>query len=261
MRKLDYTKLTDLIVKDIKDYFEQAGFGKAVIGLSGGIDSAVVAHLAVLALGYDRVTGLIMPSIQSNKLSEEDAQLIASYLGIETITLPLKELQEGFKILLRGHNLYNNFDDDVRIGNAAARFRMILLFDYASAYKCLVLGTENKSEHYLGYFTLFGDSASCIEPIRHLFKTEVFELAKYLQIPEKIINKKPSADLWSGQTDEGELGFTYKDVDEFIHAYENGLPMILTPAYEKIYKHINKVDFKHHIPYIIPDHTKECIIG
>jgi NAD+ synthase len=139
----------------------------------------------------------------------------------------------------------------LRSGNVAARVRMITLFDYAATNKCLVLGTENKSEHYLGYFTLFGDNASCIEPIRELLKTEVYDLARYLGIPKEIINKAPSADLWEGQTDEGELGFTYAAADRVIGLLEQGIGSD-DEQYKKIIAHINHVAFKNKLPYVVP---------
>lgn len=238
-----------ILVQRLKDVFKDNGHTKAVLGLSGGIDSAVVYALLVRALGVEHVTALLMPNgEQSAKESCLDARML------------LDQVRGTYALINIGHSVaalcpfcvYPGCDSEfkTRFGNVAARCRMIVLFDYASATHSLVVGTENKSEHILGYFTLFGDSASCVEPIQGLYKTEVFEIAKHLpEIPQSIIDKKPSADLWAGQTDEGELGFTYLEADKFSCGRGDELS---EDVRGRINQRIKSVGFKHRIPYVIP---------
>lgn len=203
--------LEKVLVNFIKQEFGRFGFKKAIVGLSGGIDSTVAAYLAVKALGKQDVHGLILPYKTSSKSSISDAFLIAKKLGIKTKIIDLTPAADG---------LINSIGDgklnQVRKGNILARLRMICLYDYSHKVGGLVLGTGNKSEILLGYTTLFGDSACAINPIGDLYKTQVWQLAELLKIPKSIIKKKPSADLWIGQTDENELGFTYKEVDKLL---------------------------------------------
>jgi len=202
--------LVKVLVDFIKQETSRFGIKKCVIGLSGGIDSAVSAYLAVQALGKRNVLGILLPYKQSSPDSIRDALIIVKDLGIKSriinVTGPVDAILET-----------NGKIDKVRKGNIIARMRMICLYDMSNEYKGLVLGTSNKTELLLGYSTIFGDAASAINPLGDLYKTQVWQLAKLLKIPAKIIRKKPSADLWTGQSDEGELGFTYKDVDELLY--------------------------------------------
>ena len=188
----------------------RAGFSKAVIGLSGGVDSAVSCALAAQALGPKNVLAVRMPYETSSQDSLEHAQLLIDLLGVKSITIPITEMVEP---------LYKQFLDmgKLRRGNVMARARMILLYDQSAAFNGLVVGTSNKTEILLGYSTQFGDSAAAINPIGDLYKAQLYQLAKALDIPAEIINKPPSADLWEGQTDEDELGFTYEEVDKLLH--------------------------------------------
>jgi NAD+ synthase len=262
MRKLNYAKVASVIVADLKGYFEQSGFKKAVIGLSGGLDSAVVYALCVRALGADNVYGIAMPVGNSSHKSLEHAVLVSVKFGGELIRLDLGNAHRAIisvsDYLTMGQEEEENKQRHVRHGNVAARLRMIILFDFSAKLHALVMGTENLSEHNLGYFTLFGDAASCVEPIRNLYKTEVFGLARELGVPEEIINKPPTADLWQGQTDEGELGFTYKEADEFIDKLlkQPDVAQLRPPLSEieqKVFKQVRKVSFKHTIPHVVPD--------
>jgi NAD+ synthase len=211
----DFQEMKDLaLVKSALIYFireeiTKFGFRKGVLGLSGGVDSSVVAYLMVEALGPENCEFLIMPYKTTSKESVEDALLVSSILRVEPkvidITPFVDPIIERFGI-----------KDKNRIGNIQARIRMILLYDRSAEINGLVVGTSNKTELLLGYGTLFGDLAHAINPLGDLYKTEVWELARFLGVPERIINKKPSADLWPGQTDEDELGLSYKEADEIL---------------------------------------------
>ena len=256
----NYGQVTDNLIVGIQDYFTSAGYTDGVLGLSGGIDSAVVFVLGVKALGAARMHALLMPNGRQSSLeSISHAKLLINAFAnkgnhpIIDIHPMVEAIAKTF--ILNSEKLGSHKPlSTLRSGNVAARVRMITLFDYAAANKCLVLGTENKSEYYLGYFTLFGDNASCIEPIRELLKTEVYDLARYLGIPKEIINKAPSADLWEGQTDEGELGFTYAEVDKVIELLEsvNTGMMLADNKYKQIIDHIRKVAFKNKLPHVVP---------
>ena len=198
------------VVKVLTDFIRtevlKAGFGKVVVGLSGGIDSSLSAALAVRALGAGNVIGLLMPYETSNPDSLADAKMLARELGVSHRLVEITPMVKPFFEM-------NPEMDSVRRGNVMARMRMIVLYDISAAEKALVLGTGNKTEYLLGYCTLWGDSACAIDPLGDLYKNQVRALAAYLNLPEKIIKKEPSADLWAGQTDEGELGFTYEQAD------------------------------------------------
>lgn len=199
-----------LLVDFLRDESHKAGFKKGVIGLSGGVDSSVVAFLAVEALGPENVLGVIMPYRTSNPQSKSDAEAVASQLGITTETVDITPMVDP---LLQ----HSRIIDKVRSGNIMARQRMIILYDRSSALNALVFGTSNKTEVFLGYGTLFGDTACALNPLGDLYKTQVWQLAEFLGVPRAIIQKKPSADLWEGQTDEDEFGFTYKRVDQLLY--------------------------------------------
>ena len=235
MRKLDYAKVEKNLVTFIQDTFEKAGFKKAVIGLSGGIDSAISAALLVKALGKDYVTAINMPYEGIEKSGNEDvsdAKKISEHLGIKCFEQDITDAVDSFSTIM-GNNIFFGSRDEgfiipeyMRLGNIMARVRMITLFDYSSANHSLVVGTENKTEGAtdpktgqggFGYFTLWGDAASCIEPICELYKVEIFELAKYLGLPQFIIDKKPSARLWLDHEDEKEMGIEYKDADPILN--------------------------------------------
>jgi NAD+ synthase len=203
------------LVNFLKEQINKSGFKKAVIGLSGGVDSSVSFFLAVEALGKDNVLAVMMPYKASSPESIAHAQQIAKQLGVRSILVDITPMAEEFKKLLPDL-------DRVRLGNVLARLRMITLYDFSAKENALVIGTSNKTEILLGYGTLFGDTACAINPLGDLYKTQVWELAKELGVPVDIINKTPSADLWAGQTDEGELGFLYNDVDKlFVEMIDN----------------------------------------
>lgn len=207
MRSLDYDVVIERIVSFIREKVKEASATGVVIGISGGIDSATTAYLAVNALGKEKVLGLIMPYYENGDV--EDAKLVCKNLGIEYKLINIKPIVDEFE------NAVSELDVKSK-GNIMARTRMILLYAHANSMNRLVLGTSNRSELLTGYFTKWGDGASDYAPLINLYKTEVWELAKRLGVPEKIIQKKPTAGLWEGQTDEDELGISYKLLDEIL---------------------------------------------
>lgn len=212
--KIDLNINTDLVngllTRFIHSEISRTGYQRAVIGISGGIDSALVAYLAVSALGAENVLGVRMPYKTSSQDSLDHAQLVINALGMPSLTLPITDMADG---------LIGKFPEmsNMRKGNIMARCRMITLYDQSEAFKGLVIGTGNKTEILLGYSTLFGDSACAFNPIGDLFKTQVRQLSRALNIPTQVVVKPPSADLWMGQTDEQELGFTYEEVDRLLY--------------------------------------------
>lgn len=202
--------LEETLVNFLKDEVEKTGFKKVVLGLSGGIDSALVAFLAAKAFGPENVLGVMMPYKSSSKESVEHAQLVVDASGIRSKKVEITPMVDPYFDL-------NPDMSSLRRGNVMARERMIILFDHAAKENALVLGTSNKTEILLGYSTQFGDSASAVNPIGDLYKAQVWALSKHIGVPREVIEKKPSADLWEGQTDEQELGFSYKMADEILY--------------------------------------------
>jgi len=201
--------LRKILVGFIENEVHKMGFRRAVIGVSGGVDSALSAFLAAQALGPESVWGLIMPYRTSSPESVAHAQLVVQKLKIHSALIDITPMIDAY---------FERFPeaDVLRRGNKMARERMTILYDHSAVLSALVLGTSNKSELMLGYGTLYGDMASAINPLGDLFKTQVWQLARHVGVPEEIMQKKPSADLWEGQTDEEELGFTYEEVDQVL---------------------------------------------
>jgi NAD+ synthase len=210
----DLTINTDLARKILTSFIHseitRSGFSHAVIGLSGGIDSALSCYLAAEALGPQNVLAVRMPYRTSSADSLKHAQMVIDALGVQSMTVDITCMVDA---------LYAQFPDanNGRRGNAMARSRMIVLYDQSEAFRGLVVGTGNKTEILLGYTTLYGDSASALNPLGDLYKTQVRQLSRAMGMPEAIVQKPPSADLWTGQTDEGELGFTYEQVDQLLY--------------------------------------------
>jgi NAD+ synthase len=198
-----------ILTRFIKTEINRAGFSRAVINLSGGLDSSLSCYLAVEALGAENVLALCLPYKSSSPDSAEHAQLVIDTLGVKSLTIPISDMADA---------LINQFPDMDRIrqGNIMARLRMVVLYDQSQAFRGLAVGTGNKTEILLGYTTLYGDSASALNPLGDLYKTQVRQLAKAVGVPQVILEKPPTADLWLGQTDEGELGFTYAEVDQLL---------------------------------------------
>lgn len=201
--------VTEILVRFLKGEAGKFGFQRAVLGLSGGVDSAVSASLAARAFGAQNVLAVMMPYRTSNPDSERDARRVIDALGIASRKVDITAMAEGY---FEEHGI----TDRMRRGNVMARSRMIVLYDLSVEWKGLVIGTSNKTELLLGYSTQFGDAASALNPLGDLYKHQVFQLARHLGLPREVIEKAPSADLFAGQTDEAELGFTYAEVDRLL---------------------------------------------
>jgi NAD+ synthase len=238
-----------ILVKFIHSEITRAGFSRALIGLSGGIDSALSCTLAVEALGAENVLAIRMPAPTSSPESLEHAQLVIDATGVQSMTVPIGDMIEP---------IFKRFPDagNLRQGNIMARTRMIILYDQSADFNGLVVGTGNKTEILLGYSTLFGDSACAFNPIGDLYKAQVRQLARAMGVPEVIVNKPPSADLWAGQTDEAELGFTYDAVDRLLYLLidERYSPEDCIKAgierdfIEQVLKRIKRTQFKRIMP-------------
>lgn len=208
--EIDTALARRLAVDFIREEVTGVGFKRAVAGLSGGVDSSLVAFLTAEALGPENVLGIRMPYETSSQESFDHAGLVIEALGIRHDTVEITPMVKP---------LFEQFPDmsPVRKGNTMARQRMIVLYDQSAAFGGLVMGTSNKTEALLGYTTLFGDNAAALQPIGDLYKAQVRQLARAVGVPDVIVDKPPSADLWPGQTDEGELGYTYDEVDQLLY--------------------------------------------
>ncbi|ADU96724.1 NAD+ synthase [Thermovibrio ammonificans] len=234
----------------IREELQKAGFSKAVVGLSGGVDSSLAAFLAVKALGNNNVIGISMPYRTSSPSSREDAKLVAQVLGIEFHEIDITPQIDAY---------YSRFQeaDPVRKGNKMARERMSILYDFAHWKGALVIGTSNKSELLIGYSTRWGDSAHDVNPLGDLYKTQVWQLAEFTGVPERIVKKKPSADLWPGQTDEGEIGLTYRELDQILIGYVDlrlssaELKKLFEPKkVERVLSMVKRSQYKRKLPII-----------
>jgi NAD+ synthase len=194
----------------IKSEVTRVGYSRAVINLSGGLDSALSCALAVEALGAENVLALRLPYRTSSPDSLEHAQLMIDKFKVQSKTIDITNMVDP--LIEHDPDMSNT-----RKGNIMARSRMIVLYDQSEVFKGLPIGTSNKTEILLGYSTMWGDMASAINPIGDLYKTQVRQLSRALEVPSPIVDKAPSADLWAGQTDEGELGFTYEQVDKLLY--------------------------------------------
>ena len=253
MNKLDLNlkEVHSELVEFLRESFKKAGFSKAVLGLSGGIDSALVAYLLRDALGKENVLAIMMPYKSSNPDSLNHAKLVIEDLKINSKTIEITDMIDAY---------FKNEKEatSLRMGNKMARERMSILFDYSSKENALVVGTSNKTEIYLGYSTQFGDSACALNPIGDLYKTNIWDLSRYLKIPNELIEKKPSADLWEGQTDEQEMGLTYKEADQVLYRMleENKtVEEVLAEGFNKdlvdnIVRRMNRSEYKRRMPLI-----------
>jgi NAD+ synthase len=249
-------KATEKIVDFIAKSFRSAGFSLAVIAASGGVDSSTSLALTVRALEVGNVFPVLLPYGDMYAQGVTDAKSVAQSLGVPDKNIEIVDV----KPMVDAAVAPDPSMDNVRRGNIMARTRMTVLFDRAKKHKALVVGTENRTEHLLGYFTRFGDEASDVEPLRNLYKTQVYRLARFLKIPKKILEKKPTAGLWEGQTDEGEFGFTYKDADEVLSLlYDEKLSVddivnrgLSREIVDKVVAHAQNNSFKHHLP-LVPD--------
>jgi len=241
----------EVLVRFIRNEITRTGFRRAVFGLSGGIDSSVVAYLAVRALGPANVLAVTMPYKTSSDATRDDSRAVIEALGLQSIQIPITAQVDAYFATV-------GEPSRMRLANKCARERMTVLYDQSAAFEGLVLGTSNKTELVLGYGTQFGDLASAINPIGDLYKTQLRALAVHLGVPRTILDKPPSGDLWVGQTDEGELGFTYDDVDRLLvllvdrrwqpaQLVEAGFPLELI---ERVIKMIRRNQYKRRLPVI-----------
>jgi NAD+ synthase len=207
--EIDTDLTTRIITGFIKDQIEKVGMKRAVLALSGGIDSALSAYLSARALGPENVLAVRMPYRTSAEASLIDADTVIEDLGLPSLTVEITPMVDP---------LIERFPDmsNVRKGNIMARQRMIVAYDQSVDWGGLVMGTSNKTEFLLGYSTIYGDSGVALQPIADLYKAQVRQLARAIGVPQAIIDKAPSADLWAGQTDEDELGFSYNEVDQVL---------------------------------------------
>lgn len=201
--------VTDLLVSFLREEVATAGMSRALVGLSGGVDSAVSAALCARAFGPENVLCVRLPYRTSDPRSEEDAKRVARELGVAERRVDISGMADGYLASAPGL-------DARRRGNVLARCRMIVLYDLSVEWKGLVVGTSNKTELLLGYTTQWGDAAHALNPLGDLYKHQVYQLALHLELPREVLEKAPSADLFEGQTDEAELGFRYADVDRLL---------------------------------------------
>ena len=250
----DSEKAITTIKRFITGKLLQSGLDGYVIGLSGGIDSALSATLAVEAVGKEKVYGILMPYKTSSESSVTDAMELVHKLGIEHTKIDISPMIDIY------FNEINN-ENKLRAGNKMARERMSILFDYAHKLNRLVLGTGNRTEICLGYTTWYGDSACSLNPVGQLYKTEVRQLSKLLGVPQSIINKPPSADLWAGQTDEDEIGVTYSQIDSLLmQIVDNGIDSLAKlqelefnqTDISRVISMLNRNAFKRNAPEIAP---------
>jgi NAD+ synthase len=232
----------------VRQQVHDQGFERVVLGLSGGVDSAVVAALCARALGPRNVSVLLLPYKASARASREDAMAVADGLDLKPENVDITPMADAY---FDGRDL-----DALRKGNVLARLRMVVIFDTAKKLGALVAGTGNKTETWLGYSTWYGDSACSFLPIGDLYKTQVWQLAAWLNLPVRVITKDPSADLWPGQTDEGELGIRYAEADRILHAllYRGKSPAnVIAEGFsrervETVVKQIKATQFKRDLP-------------
>lgn len=239
---------------------DAAGLDTYVLGLSGGVDSACAAALAVRAVGPERLITVKLPARTSSPASQADAEAVEAALGLppeRRLLVEVGPMVDGWRAAIGDAD-----PEPLRIGNVAARARMVVLWDLAAKYRGIVLGTENRTESLLGYFTIYGDAGSAVEPITGLYKSQIWALSDYLGVPRSVVDKPPTADLWAGQTDESELGMRYADADRVLYwavdrgsspgetAERTGLP---ESAVATVLARHRATAFKREIPYRITE--------
>jgi NAD+ synthase len=255
--QMDTALVRKILVEFLRQEIGKVGFCRAVVNLSGGIDSALSCYLAVEALGAQNVLAIRLPYRTSSPDSLEHAQRVIDALGVPSLTVDITPAVEP---------LFERLPDmsPNRRGNVMARMRMVVLYDQSAAWNGLPVGTSNKTELLLGYGTLFGDMASAVNPLGDLYKTQVRQLAAAVGVPQPIIDKPPSADLWIGQTDEGEMGVTYEQVDRLLYllvderySLDEAIAAGFDRAYvERVWKMVRVNSFKRRLPLIAKVSTR-----
>ena len=248
---LNYVLVEDILLAFIRNEISKVGFQSAVLGLSGGIDSAVVCELAARALGPENVLAVLMPYRTSSPESVRHARMMVEKTGVLSEEVEISGVVDAF---FEGMSEAGR----LRMGNVMARTRMLYLYDVSARDSRLVVGTSNKTELLLGYGTLFGDMASAVNPIGDLYKTQIWGLARHLRLPEEIVSKTPSADLWEGQSDEEDLGFGYEEVDLLLYLMlerRMGRDAIIQEGidevfYDKVRKMVVRNQYKRMMPVI-----------
>ncbi|MGH2626222.1 MAG: NAD(+) synthase [Anaerolineales bacterium] len=267
-RNLNLASTVDRLQDFIRTTIERAGFARLVVALSGGVDSSLAAALAARALGPHRIYPILLPYRDWQAPAGRRARELAGALAIPDDQVTEIDIAPQVDTILAALGLSvegppaqaSQPAAAVRIGNIMARVRMIVVYDHARRHEALVLGTENRSEHHLGYFTRFGDEASDLEPLRGLFKTEVFQLARHLGLPPSILDAAPTAGLWQGQTDESEFGFRYAQADPILLAWFDGrldeqeIARLGIPqeVVHKVVTWLRRVEFKSALPHLGP---------
>jgi NAD+ synthase len=254
---IDTALVRKILVEFLRQEIGKVGLSRAVVGLSGGIDSALSCCLAAEALGAQNVLAIRMPYRASSPDSLEHAQLVIDALGLPHDTVDITPMVEP--LFGRYPGMTHN-----RRGNIMARERMIILYDQSAAWNGLVVGTSNKTELLLGYGTLFGDMASAVNPLGDLYKTQIRQLAIALGVPQPIVDKPPSADLWAGQTDEAEMGLTYEQVDRLLYllvderySLDEAVEAGFAREYvERVWKIVRVNSFKRRLPLIAKVSTR-----
>jgi NAD+ synthase len=236
----------------LRDEVRKAGFERGIVAVSGGLDSAVTLALGARALGPAHVSAVLLPHRVSSPESTQDGLAVVEAVGCEHEVFEITPMLEGYTSKAR-------VEDRLRLGNLMARLRMAVLYDRGARHRALVIGTSNKSELLLGYSTRWGDGASDLNPIGDLYKTQLYPVAAYLGIPEAVLSKAPSADLWAGQTDESEMGFSYAEVDGLLHYLvdERGTPegAVSEAGFDRVFVErvvsiVKRSQFKRRMPLI-----------
>jgi NAD+ synthase len=252
----DPGQTADSIAQFLRRRLDEAGLDTYVLGLSGGVDSACAAALAVRAVGPERLLTVKLPSSTSSPASWMDAEAVEAALGLppeRRLMVEIGPMVDGWRAVIGDPDPHA-----LRVGNVAARCRMVVLWDLAAKHRGVVLGTENRTESLLGYFTIYGDAGSAVEPIASLYKSQVWTLSEYLGVPRRVVEKPPTADLWTGQTDESELGMRYVEADRVLHwAVDRGLSVQATAqqaglpelAVAHVLARYRATAFKREIPY------------
>ncbi len=238
----------------IKSTLAKSKFQNVILAVSGGIDSATSLNVIKEIVP---IRNIFVAHLYYFEKSIEQFKTVIGSLGLLQENILLSPIKDQVDIIAKSAGLESpqNDTEKLRLGNIMARVRMIMIYDFAKKHHALVCGTENRSEYWLGYFTRFGDAASDFEPLHHLYKTQVRELAKYLKVPEIIRNATPTAGLWDTQTDEGELGFSYAEADPVLYLYfdeKHSLQEIKNRGYSNVKQIIEtalKNGFKHEVPY------------